>query len=344
MKTDKSSSIFKKMTNSKSIHEATLLIENGDGNFCFSQNYGDKNIDSPIIIASITKMITTACILILKEKNKLLLTDRAIDYFESDILKELHILKGKDYTNEITIMHLLTQSSGLPNVYLEAKSNIRKKMISQDIDYSFEEFITICKTVKPHFSPQSSSKAYYADINFDILGKIIEKVTNLSLDQVFRNYIFEPLGLTNTYLPISNENFIPCIYNKSNKLYRPNSLISSPASGGVISTTKELMVFLKAFFQGKLFDIDCFNEFPIYKKLQVTFAPIRYGLGHMQIPLGGISTMFQGKGQLIGHSGSTGSYAFYNPETDLYFVGDLNQMAKPTYPVRLAIQLALVNK
>lgn len=51
--------------------------------------------------------------------------------------------------------------------------------------------------------------------------------------------------------------------------------------------------------------------------------------------------MFIGKGELIGHSGSTGSFAFYYPEKEMFLVGDLNQMAKPSLPVRTAIQLAM---
>jgi hypothetical protein len=51
-----------------------------------------------------------------------------------------------------------------------------------------------------------------------------------------------------------------------------------------------------------------------------------------------------GKGELIGHSGSTGSFAFYYPIRDLYFVGDLNQMANAALPVRLSMQLAVSSK
>lgn len=345
MNTEKFKSIFKRMTKSKNIYEATLLIENGDGSFSFNENYGDKDIDSPIIIASITKILTASCILILKEKGCLSLTDKVVDYFAPNILKGLHILKDKEYTDEITIIHLLTQSSGLPD---ESEESFQKSFIKEillgDLEYSFEDLISKTKELKPHFPPQLGRKAYYSNTNFDILGKIIEKVTNLPLNQAFSKYIFEPLRLNNTYLPISTESFIPSIYYKNNKLYRPKTVISSAASGGVVSTTRELMVLLKAFFQGTLFDRSCLNDFPIYKRIQFSFGPIRYGFGHMQIPLGGLITMFQGKGELIGHSGSTGSFAFFHPETDLYFVGDLNQMAKPAYTVRLVIQLALVNK
>jgi len=54
-----------------------------------------------------------------------------------------------------------------------------------------------------------------------------------------------------------------------------------------------------------------------------------------------IYTFFMGKGELIGHSGSTGSFAFYYPEKDLYFVGDFNQMANPGLPIKLVMKLAM---
>ncbi len=54
-----------------------------------------------------------------------------------------------------------------------------------------------------------------------------------------------------------------------------------------------------------------------------------------------IMTLFMGKGELLGHSGSTGSFAFYYPHKDLFFVGDTNQMAKPGLPIRLVIKLAM---
>ncbi|MNC77923.1 hypothetical protein D3C75_1300130 [compost metagenome] len=61
----------------------------------------------------------------------------------------------------------------------------------------------------------------------------------------------------------------------------------------------------------------------------------------MRIPLNGISSFFMGKGELIGHTGSTGSFAFYYPDKDLYLVGDVNQLASPAMPVRMAMQVAM---
>ncbi|MDI6720712.1 MAG: hypothetical protein QMD46_14025, partial [Methanomicrobiales archaeon] len=56
----------------------------------------------------------------------------------------------------------------------------------------------------------------------------------------------------------------------------------------------------------------------------------------------GLATLFLGRGELIGHSGSTGSFAFYYPLKELFFVGDLNQMGNAALPVRLSLRLAML--
>lgn len=117
--------------------------------------------------------------------------------------------------------------------------------------------------------------------------------------------------------------------------------MSSRASGGCITTAYDLMIFIKSFFGGKLFSKTAFDKLSIYNKLQVSKGPIYYGGGYMKIPLDGLNTLFMGKGELIGHSGSTGSLAFYYPDKDLFFVGDVNQMANPALPIRLVMRLAM---
>jgi hypothetical protein len=69
-------------------------------------------------------------------------------------------------------------------------------------------------------------------------------------------------------------------------------------------------------------------------------GPLFYGGGYMQIPMNSIYTLFTGKGELLGHSGATGSFAFYYPHKDLFFVGDTNQLANPGLPIMLVMKLA----
>ena len=118
-------------------------------------------------------------------------------------------------------------------------------------------------------------------------------------------------------------------------------MASAAESGDSITTARELMIFLKAFFNGTFFPKSSFKKLSKYGKLQITMGPINYGGGYMQIPLKSIYTFFMGKGELICHSGATGSFAFYYPDKDLYFVGDFNQMASPGIPIRFLMKLAM---
>lgn len=329
------------MTNNKLIHEAILFVENTDGNFSYSRGYGGRDIDTPLVMASITKLFTTACIFMLKKQGKLSLSDHVTKYFDKNILKGLHIYKSQEYSMELTIADLLLQTSGLPDFFEEGTKKAKKRGIEKDLDINFDEKIMFTKKLKPHFAPTSRKRAHYTDLNFDILGEIIEKVTNLSLEESYKQFIYDPLEMKKTYLPTSDNDFVPIVYYKHDTLYRPKFIKSCRASGGCISTARELMIFIKAFFGGKLFNLAVFQELDVINRLQGSMYPIYYGAGFMRIPLHGLATFFMEKGELIGHSGSTGSFAFYHSLKDIFFVGDVNQMANPVIPIRLVMRLAI---
>ncbi|MBD7985055.1 beta-lactamase family protein [Sporosarcina sp. Sa2YVA2] len=341
MNQQKIDKVFEQITKNKRIHEAVLFVENADGDFSCSKGYGGKDVDTPFLMASITKLFTTTCILILKEQGKLSLEDEVTKYFKDDTLSKLHIYKGKEYSMRLTLSNLLFQTSGLPDVFEEGSNNAKKRAIHKDMQFNFDEMITLTKQLKPHFAPNMKKRAHYADVNFDMLGKIIETVTNSTLEEVYQQFIFDPLELKSTYLLKNDCDFVPTFYYKNNVLYRPEFIKSSRASGGGISTARDLMIFIKAFFTGRLFDEKVFHELEFINRLQVSMFPIHYGAGLMSIPLNGFATLFMGKGELVGHSGSTGSFAFYLPSKDLFFVGDVNQISNPALPIRLVMRLAV---
>lgn len=339
--------IFKNVTKKKHIHEAVLLVENADGDESYSFGYGGKDVDTPFVMASITKLFTTSCIFILMERGKLSLDDEVSNILEEDIIQNLHVYKGQDYSDRLTISHLLCHTSGLRDVFEEGHIKSRVQAINDGgLFLDFHEIIVKTKEIKPHFAPGTGKRAHYANINFGILGEIIEKVTDSSLKDVFKRFIFDPLGLENTYLPTEEHDVVPKIYYKDTALHSPQfaKVKSIGASGGCISTARDLMVFIKAFFKGQLFSEAIFHKLQASNRLQLPMTPIRYGAGYMRIPMNGLTTFFMGEGELIGHSGSTGSLAFYYPNKDMFFVGDVNQMMNPAIPVRLALQLALSMK
>jgi len=333
--------IFNKCIVSNQINEAVLFVQNTSGDFSYSKGYGGQDIDSPLLMASITKLLTTTCIFVLQEQGKLLLNDKIKSYLDHSVLDGLHVYQNQQYSFDLTVADLLFQISGLPDVYEEGSNSMKNRVMKEDFSYTFYETIEMTKKLSPHFKPRASKKAYYSDINFDLLGKIIETITAKPLNELYRQLIFDPLGLKNTYLPKSETDLVPAIYSKNKPISRPLFVTSSGASGGCISTARELMIFSKSFFSGRLFNSAIFDQLSSYNMLQSSMRPICYGSGYMRIPLNGLISAFLAKGELIGHSGSTGSFAFFYPDKDVFMTGNLNQMDDPALPVKLSMRIAM---
>jgi len=137
----------------------------------------------------------------------------------------------------------------------------------------------------------------------------------LTLQEAYRRCIFQPLELENTYLVAREEGFVPRPYYKDTPLQRDRFVISCGASGGGVTTARELMIFLKAFWAGTLFNQAIFAKLAPSRKLQMSFYPIAYAGGYMRIEAG---YPLRPKKVLRGHSGSTESFAYYAPQDDLF--------------------------
>jgi CubicO group peptidase (beta-lactamase class C family) len=111
--------------NDKLIRNCVLSVMKGDGSFSWSGAAGIANEnsqvpmtkDTPIYIASITKLYTATVIMRLYEKGALALDDPMSKYLPKKLIQGIHVYKGKDYSNEITIKELLSHSSGIADYY-----------------------------------------------------------------------------------------------------------------------------------------------------------------------------------------------------------------------------------
>ena len=325
---------FNKATQLKLVHEAVLLVENTAGDFRVEKGYGGRDVHSSFYMASVAKLFVTTCIMIFKEQGKLKLNDKLSNYFEDVLLKGLHIFRGKEYSYDLTIFDLLTHTSGLPEWY---EGKIFKRVLKEDFEFPFEKQLDVVKKSKAKFAP-GGKKASYSDMNFNLLGKIIEKISGRDVGEVYQEYIFNPLELNKTSF-ITDESSITPIWVKDKPILRPKFLLTN-GEQSVMTTANELMVFLKAFFSGKLFDAKVFEELSVYTRFMFPMFSMHGGGGYWKIPLGGFGNFFMGEGELLGHSGSTGSFAFYYPCRDLYFVGDFNQAESPALAIRFVMRLA----
>lgn len=323
--------LTKKMVDHKRIFGVAICIESGDDSFALKAAAGNMQTESRYFIASVTKLYVTAVVMQLIEENKIALSDRISKYLAPEICDRLHFYKGVDYSKEVSVYHLISNTSGLPDYFFHKQENGRTVadglLEGKDEVWPLERTIGLVKKLKPRFKPGARGKASYSDTNYQLLGKIIENVTGQPIGEVFRDLIFSKLELKNTYTynDIRDATPVPFYYNAT-ELWLPNYMSSITPEGGIVSTVEEMMKFLKAFFSGKLFPKERIKDL---KKWNLIFPPpglFFYGIGLEKLWTPWFISPLRPLGEIIGFWGQTGSFAFYNPKTDLYFCGTTNQI------------------
>lgn len=180
-------------------HHKQLILHEAYGSASITPQKTVMTRDTIFDLASLTKVVaTTTAIMCLIADRQLSLQDR-VSRFVPDYLSQ--------EKQSITLFHLLTHSSGLSDwrpLYREVsrltqeQSGVRNIVGAKSLLY---EFI--------HQEPlvySTGSKSLYSDLGFILLGEVIEKVTQKTLDQFCEERIFKPLKMKETFfLPLYTE-------------------------------------------------------------------------------------------------------------------------------------------
>lgn len=165
----------------------SILMAKG-GKVLLKKGYGMANYEldvpnTPQIkfhIASVSKSFTAAAIMIQQERGQLSTNDTLTKFIP-------------DYPNgdKITIHHLLTHTSGIPNVNEFPEYGQRSKL-----PHTPEDIVNMFKNKPLDFSP--GEKYGYSNSNYNLLAYIIEKVSGMSYGEFLKKNIFEPLDMRDT--------------------------------------------------------------------------------------------------------------------------------------------------
>lgn len=332
--------ILDKNVDNKEIFGNALFIKKGQETWLGSA--GNLKGKSQYFIASTTKLYITAIVFQLCAEGRIRLEDPISMYLPENIMRGLHKYKGQDYSGEITIKHLLAQTSGLPD-YFQGKKPTGKSILAElgegkDQSWTFEEAIALSKTMKPHFKPGAKKKAHYSDTNFQLLGKILETLLQNKINHILDERICKPLELNRTFMYLNPaDKSIPNIYYGKESREMPLAMSSFKADGGIVSTAEESAKFLQAFFDGTLFPTEYLNE--AQSEWNNIFFPIQYGVGMMKFKLPRIFSPFKAMPVLYGHSGLSGAFSFYCKEKNVFICGTVNQIKNPSNSYKLMLKL-----
>lgn len=227
------------------------------GKIIFEKGYGLANYELQVPITprtkfrlgSLTKAFTAAAILQLAEKGKLKLEDPVARF-----------LPDYPQAEKITIHHLLTHTSGIPN--FTALAEYQKFKLNPT---TLNGTINLFRPLPLDFEP--GTKFRYSNSNYILLTAIIEKVSGRSYADYLRENIFLPLNMLDTCY--DDQNMI-IKYRARGYSLRDGDLINAPhidmsvpaGAGGLLSTVEDLFAWdqglrseriLSAFSREKMF-------------------------------------------------------------------------------------------
>ncbi len=138
------------------IPAASVVIVDGE-NVHFNKAYGDcQDTQTPFLLGSVSKSFTALCIMKLCEEGRVDLNAKISTY-----------LKGTRYGDEITVLQLLNHSAGIETY----------------------------QTLKNYKPGKNRGKHVYSNVNYTLLGKIIESVSGKSYEEYVEQNIFKPLDM-----------------------------------------------------------------------------------------------------------------------------------------------------
>lgn len=235
-KVDALDSLFLHAIDQKKIPGAVALVAQS-GNIVYHKALGKRDVaqgeaqttQDIFRLASMTKPITAVAAMMLYEEGKFQLDDllsQHIPNFQHPQILDSIDLADSSFTahpaeNEITIRQLFTHSSGIGYGFQD--DNLMAVFEKAGITEGFEErdillqdnVLNIAQMPLLH---EPGDRFTYG-LSTDVLGYLVEIWSGMPLDQFFRDQIFTPLGMKDTYfyLPEEKQNRLTKVYQSSEK-------------------------------------------------------------------------------------------------------------------------------
>ncbi len=205
--------------------------------------------------ASVAKMYTGTAIMLLEEDGLINLHDKVSKYLPSNICNK--ITNG----NKITIHQLMSHTSGLYN-WMDNPQERFDYLSDPHHTFSAEEILEYLYDKPAQFAPGQCFS--YSNSNMVLLAIIIDYITKEDHSVFFRDRIFTPLGLANTYYRIQESYPFPLgTTNSYSNYYNDDRIInitdfygkrwcSMIGDDGIIASVYDYIKFAKSLFEGEI--------------------------------------------------------------------------------------------
>lgn len=291
------------------------------------------DITLPVVLSGVTKLFTLSMILREFERGAINPHTAVIDLVPPETVEGLCVRGGVDLSAQLTVEHLLSHRSGIVDYYSPGPRkalSLEHQSHQRDRAWSDAQGLEIARHYPAHFSPGAHNRVHFSATNYLLLGMILAQSTGMTFEQLVTLRITAPLGLKNTTV-FTDSKFetyfsLAPVYFNGKALRAPRTLASFGADGSIVSTARDVTVFLRAFASGELFGT---HRLPyLTESVRHLSREITLGNGVM-IPRG------QPKARVFyGHSGSSGTAALIDSTTGAVGFLATNVASPPRKPLR----------
>ncbi len=287
--------------------------------------------NNPNQLGSISKTYTAALILRLAEEGRLALDDQLARF-----------LPDFPRAKEITLRQLLAHRSGLKDFYMylyyQPDRDEMIRLVTKD--WNEEELLELAGRFG-HWSEPDAEHSY-SNVNYYLLAIVAERATGKKLPELYRQYIYKPLGLENTWLVWHEKakGQLPTGYMGPVKEWKHSEMFGELGStaildhspveygpGGLVAPAQESLAFLQALFGKKLLSeksleammpYQPMEPLGVHKEGQQTEEKDRYGLGLIERKRGKYTYLGHG-GLFTGHTAGLWQVPECNLTIAIYF-------------------------
>jgi uncharacterized protein YbbC (DUF1343 family)/CubicO group peptidase (beta-lactamase class C family) len=288
------------------LHRDQVVFRKAYGNRAVEPAAEPMTVDTIFDLASLTKPIATATsVMKLVEEGKLKVEEKVTTYWPE------FGAEGKD---KLTLEHLLTHTSGL----------IADNPVKDYADGRAKSLERIC-ALKPQAAP--GERFIYSDVNFIVLGVLVERVSGVPLDVFAKQHIYQPLGMRETgFRPAAalRPRCAPTEQREGHlmrgEVHDPRSYALGGVAGhaGLFSTVDDLLLYARMMLHGGTLNGTTILR-PDTVKFMTAPRPVPRGLRALGWDVQSSYSANKGtafpRGKGFGHTGFTGTSIWIDPDS-----------------------------
>lgn len=295
------------------------LVYSGAAGLADREDSKPATVQTSYNLASVTKSFTAEAVLMLAERGKIRLDD-PLSVYRPDL----------PHAGEVTIRQMLQQTSCLPDVGQTPES-----IAALNADSTGEKALASAFAAPLWCSP--GRRFVYANANFLTLGKVVERVSGMRLDEFFRRNVFQPVGITRFHFGPDAASAKPYILSRRRGMIatNPYPYAAEGGAGALFMTAADVARFDAALIKGRYLAV-ADQRSAWAPEIFADGSAGRYGMGWF---VGDLDTQDSfsrtlGDANVVEHTGSNPGYQTRNaifPNANVAIVILANSSSYDTY-------------